>query len=67
VRSDATQKICAPDRTITIVALPLTRAGLRFPEQGWHWVLSAYALTFGGLLLLAGRAADLLGRRRRLG
>jgi hypothetical protein len=36
----------------------------RFSEQGLQWVLSAYALTFGGLLLLGGRAADLLGRRR---
>jgi hypothetical protein len=52
------------DGTITIVALPSTGAGLRFSEQGWQWVLSAYALTFGGLLLLGGRAADLLGRRR---
>jgi len=51
------------DGTITIVALPSIRAGLRFSEQGLRWVLSAYALTFGGLLL-GGRAADLLGRRR---
>jgi MFS family permease len=52
------------DGTITVVALPSTGAGLRFSEQGLQWVLSAYALTFGGLLLLGGRAADLLGRRR---
>ena len=52
------------DGTITIVALPSTGAGLRFSEQGLQWVLSAYALTFGSLLLLGGRAADLLGRRR---
>ena len=52
------------DGTITIVALPSIGAGLRFSEQGLPWVLSAYALTFGGLLLLGGRAADLLGRRR---
>ena len=52
------------DGTITIVALPSIGAGLRFSEQGLQWVLSAYALTFGGLLLLGGRAADLLGRRR---
>src|SRR4029077_6790882 len=50
--------------TITIVALPSIGAELRFSEQGLQWVLSAYALTFGGLLLLGGRAADLLGRRR---
>ena len=36
----------------------------RLLRQGLQWVLSAYALTFGGLLLLGGRAADLLGRRR---
>jgi len=52
------------DATITIVALPSIGAELRFSEQGLQWVLSAYALTFGGLLLLGGRAADLLGRRR---
>jgi hypothetical protein len=52
------------DGTITIVALPSIGAGLRLSEQGLQWVLSAYALTFGGLLLLGGRAADLPGRRR---
>jgi EmrB/QacA subfamily drug resistance transporter len=52
------------DGTITIVALPSIGADLRFSEQALQWVLSAYALTFGGLLLLGGRAADLLGRRR---
>jgi EmrB/QacA subfamily drug resistance transporter len=52
------------DGTITIVALPSIGADLRFSEQGLQWVLSAYALTFGGLLLLGGRTADLLGRRR---
>jgi hypothetical protein len=43
------------DGTITIVALPSIGAGLRCSEQGLPWVLSAYALTFGGLLLLGGR------------
>jgi len=52
------------DGTITLVALPSIGADLGFSEQGLQWVLSAYALTFGGLLLLGGRAADLLGRRR---
>jgi MFS family permease len=52
------------DGTITIVALPSIGAGLSFSEQGLQWVLSACALTFGGLLLLGGRAADLLGCRR---
>jgi EmrB/QacA subfamily drug resistance transporter len=52
------------DATIVLVALPSIQADLGFTEQGLQWVLSAYALTFGGLLLLGGRAADLLGRRR---
>jgi EmrB/QacA subfamily drug resistance transporter len=52
------------DATIVLVALPPIQADLGFSEQGLQWVLSAYALTFGGLLLLGGRAADLLGRRR---
>src|SRR5215510_4511202 len=52
------------DGTIVLVALPSIGADLGYSEQGLQWVLSAYALTFGGLLLLGGRAADLLGRRR---
>src|SRR5499425_1332021 len=52
------------DGTITIVALPSIGADLGFSKQDLPWVLSAYALTYGGLLLLGGRAADLLGRRR---
>jgi EmrB/QacA subfamily drug resistance transporter len=52
------------DATIVLVALPSIQADVGFSEQGLQWVLSAYALTFGGLLLLGGRAADLLGRRR---
>jgi EmrB/QacA subfamily drug resistance transporter len=52
------------DATITLVALPSIGADLGFAKQDLQWVLSAYALTFGGLLLLGGRAADLLGRRR---
>jgi EmrB/QacA subfamily drug resistance transporter len=51
------------DGTIVLVALPSIGADLGFSEHGLQWVLSAYALTFGGLLLLGGRAADLLGRR----
>jgi EmrB/QacA subfamily drug resistance transporter len=46
------------------VALPSIEADLGFSEEGLQWVVSAYALTFAGLLLLGGRAADLLGRRR---
>ena len=52
------------DAGIVIVALPSIGDDLGFSERGLQWVLSAYALTFGGLLLLGGRAADLLGRRR---
>jgi EmrB/QacA subfamily drug resistance transporter len=52
------------DANIVIVALPSIDADLGFSEQGLQWVISAYALTFAGLLLLGGRAADLLGRRR---
>jgi EmrB/QacA subfamily drug resistance transporter len=52
------------DGTITLVALPSIGADLGFAKQDLQWVLSAYALTFGGLLLLGGRTADLLGRRR---
>jgi MFS family permease len=52
------------DSAIVIVALPAIDSDLGFSAQGLQWVISAYALTFGGLLLLGGRAADLLGRRR---
>src|SRR5918998_5325419 len=52
------------DANIVIVALPSIEGALGFSEQGLQWVISAYALTFAGLLLLGGRAADLLGRRR---
>ena len=52
------------DLTIVNVALPTIGRKLHFPEQDLQWVVTAYALTFGGFLLLGGRAADLLGRRR---
>jgi EmrB/QacA subfamily drug resistance transporter len=52
------------DSAIVIVALPSMEDDLGFAAGDLQWVLSAYALTFGGLLLLGGRAADLLGRRR---
>jgi EmrB/QacA subfamily drug resistance transporter len=52
------------DANIVVVALPSIEGALGFSEQGLQWVISAYALTFAGLLLLGGRAADLLGRRR---
>jgi EmrB/QacA subfamily drug resistance transporter len=52
------------DANIVVVALPSIEHALSFSEQGLQWVISAYAVTFAGLLLLGGRAADLLGRRR---
>jgi EmrB/QacA subfamily drug resistance transporter len=52
------------DAAIVTVALPSIEEELGFSPQGLQWVVSAYALTFAGLLLLGGRAADLLGRRR---
>ena len=54
------------DFTIVNVALPTIGRELRFPESGLQWVVTAYGLTFAGFLLLGGRAADLLGRRRLL-
>jgi EmrB/QacA subfamily drug resistance transporter len=50
--------------TIVLVALPAIQRDLGFSGAGLQWVASVYALAFGGLLLLAGRAADLYGRRR---
>ncbi|HEY2200544.1 MAG TPA: MFS transporter [Solirubrobacteraceae bacterium] len=50
------------DLTIVNVSLPTIGRDLYFSETSLQWVVTAYALTFGGLLLLGGRAADLLGR-----
>jgi EmrB/QacA subfamily drug resistance transporter len=52
------------DVSIVNVALPSIGEALNFSRENLQWVISAYAITFGGFLLLAGRAADLLGRRR---
>src|SRR5260370_3169635 len=52
------------DLTIVNVALPTIGRKLHFPESDLQWVVTAYGLTFGGFLLLGGRAADLAGRRR---
>src|SRR2546423_13709919 len=52
------------DSTVVNVALPTIRIDLGFSEQNLSWVLNAYTLMFGGFLLLGGRAADRLGRRR---
>ena len=54
------------DASIVNVALPSIRHDLHFSVQGLQWVLSGYLLTYGGFMLLGGRAADLLGRRRIL-
>jgi len=54
------------DLTIVNVSLPTIGRDLHFSETSLQWVVTAYALTFGGFLLLGGRAADLLGRRRVL-
>ena len=52
------------DVSIVNVALPSIGKSLSFSEHSLQWVITAYAITFGGFLLLGGRAADLLGRRR---
>jgi EmrB/QacA subfamily drug resistance transporter len=52
------------DVAIVNVALPSIGGSLRFSVTGLQWVVTAYAITFGGFLLLGGRAGDLLGRRR---
>src|ERR1700758_4889756 len=54
------------DASIVNVALPSIRHDLGFSVQNLQWVLSGYLLTYGGFLLLGGRSADLLGRRRVL-
>jgi EmrB/QacA subfamily drug resistance transporter len=52
------------DTTVVNVALPTIQTKLNFSDSNLQWVITAYAITFGGLLLLGGRAADLLGRRK---
>jgi EmrB/QacA subfamily drug resistance transporter len=54
------------DLAIVNVALPTIGRKLHMPESSLQWVVTGYGLTFGGFLLLGGRAADLLGRRRML-
>ena len=60
----AAQLMVVLDATIVNVALPHIQQALGFSGSGLEWVVNAYALTFGGLLLLGGRAGDLLGRRK---
>jgi EmrB/QacA subfamily drug resistance transporter len=52
------------DMTVVNIALPSIARGMHFSAASLSWVLNAYSLTFGGLLLLGGRAGDILGRRR---
>jgi EmrB/QacA subfamily drug resistance transporter len=58
------QFIVVLDASIVNVALPSIGKGLAFSQENLAWVVNAYVLTFGGFLLLGGRMADLLGRRR---
>src|SRR6187455_1983554 len=60
----AVQFMVVLDIAIVNVALPSIQADLGFSQGNLQWVISAYALVFGGFLLLGGRSADLLGRRR---
>ncbi len=60
----AAQLMLVLDSTIVNVALPAIGDSLGFSEVGLSWVVNAYLLTFGGFLLLGGRAGDLFGRRR---
>src|SRR5580765_3139923 len=60
----AAQFMVVLDIAIVNVALPAIKTDLHFAEENLQWVISAYAILFGGALLLGGRLADLLGRRR---
>src|SRR5438876_2094434 len=60
----AIQFMVVLDISIVNVALPTIKTALKFSDANLQWVVSAYALTFGGFLLLGGRLADLVGARR---
>jgi EmrB/QacA subfamily drug resistance transporter len=60
----AAQFVVVLDASIVNVALPSIGEALDFSQENLPWVVNAYVLTFGGFLLLGGRTADLLGRRR---
>src|SRR5215216_1900236 len=60
----AAQFVVILDASIVNVALPSIGEALDFSQDNLSWVVNAYTLTFGGFLLLGGRMADLLGRRR---
>ena len=54
------------DVSIVNVALPSIERELHMPPNAVQWIVTGYAISFGGLLILGGRAADLLGRRKRM-
>ena len=60
----AAQFMVIVDVSVVNVALPSIKDDLHFSREGLQWVITAYAILFGGMLLLGGRLADLLGRRR---
>src|SRR3989440_12728824 len=60
----AAQFMVVLDVAIVNVALPSIKDDLHFSQESLQWVITAYAIMFGGFLLLGGRLADLLGRRR---
>src|SRR5437867_12070833 len=60
----AAQFMVVLDVAIVNVALPSIRTDLHFSQESLQWVVTAYAILFGGVLLLGGRMADILGRRR---
>jgi EmrB/QacA subfamily drug resistance transporter len=60
----AAQLMVILDLTVVNIALPHIATGLHFSSTSLSWVMNGYTLTFGGLLLLGGRAGDILGRRR---
>jgi len=60
----AAQFMVVLDVAIVNVALPSIKTDLHFSEQNLEWVITAYSIVFGGVLLLGGRLADILGRRR---
>src|SRR6266513_1146242 len=62
----AAQFMVVLDVAIVNVALPSIKTDLHFTQESLQWVVTAYAIIFGGALLLGGRMADLLGRRRML-
>src|SRR5689334_7238253 len=60
----AAQFMVILDIAIVNVALPAIKTDLHFAQANLQWVISAYAILFGGVLMLGGRLADVLGRRR---